>query len=50
MTIAHELFQSSRVNKSDKKSFYALKINMNKAYDWIEWDFFEEVLRKYGFR
>lgn len=27
----------------------ALKLNMNKAYDWVEWDFLEEIMRRMGF-
>lgn len=27
----------------------ALKFDMNKAYDWVEWDFFKKTIRRMGF-
>jgi hypothetical protein len=27
----------------------ALKLDMSKAYDWVEWNFLEEIMRKIGF-
>ncbi|ONI21342.1 hypothetical protein PRUPE_2G060500 [Prunus persica] len=47
--LAHEAFHYLRL-KSSKKSFeLGLKLDMNKAYDRIEWDFLEATLCKFGF-
>jgi hypothetical protein len=27
----------------------AIKLDMNKAYDWVEWLFLEGIMRKLGF-
>ena len=38
------------LKKKGKKYELALKLDMNKAYDKVEWDFFwEEVLMRMGF-
>lgn len=47
--IAYEVLHSLSTRLKSKKRFMALKINMSKAYDRIEWDFIKSVLLKMGF-
>ncbi|KAG7585995.1 Reverse transcriptase zinc-binding domain [Arabidopsis thaliana x Arabidopsis arenosa] len=47
--IAQEMFHALRTNPSCKGKFMAIKTDMSKAYDRIEWDFIENLLRKMGF-
>jgi hypothetical protein len=32
-----------------KNSFYALKLDMMKEYDCVEWDYLEAIMYKFGF-
>ncbi|KAK3223770.1 hypothetical protein Dsin_010795 [Dipteronia sinensis] len=47
--IAFELLHSIGKRKKGKKSFIALKIDMSKAYDRVEWGFLECVMLTMGF-
>ena len=47
--IAQEMFHGLRTNKSCQNKFMAIKTDMSKAYDRIEWDFIEALLYKMGF-
>ena len=47
--IAHEVYHYLRRKKRSNKHEFALKIDMSKAYDRVEWDFLEQVLLKFGF-
>ena len=46
--IAHEIFHSFRANKS-KEGWAAIKLDMEKAYDQVNWDFIINILKKFGF-
>lgn len=46
--IAYECMHTIRRQQS-KTPFFALKIDMMKAYDRVEWDYLQGVLRKLGF-
>ena len=47
--VAFELMHSLDHKKHGKESFMAIKLNMSKAYDRVEWVFVEKVMRKLGF-
>ncbi|CAA7032485.1 unnamed protein product [Microthlaspi erraticum] len=47
--IAQEMFHGLRTNKSCKGKFMAVKTDMSKAYDRVEWEFVEATMRKMGF-
>ncbi|KAM2614937.1 hypothetical protein TB2_029501 [Malus domestica] len=47
--IAHEIFHSMKLRRTKRKFKLGIKLDMNKAYDLVEWDFLEEVMIKMGF-
>ena len=47
--VAFETLHSMNVHKSTKSSYMAVKLDMSKAYDRVEWIFLERVMRKLGF-
>ncbi|XP_043717788.1 uncharacterized protein LOC122665701 [Telopea speciosissima] len=48
--VAHEMFHYIKKQKKGKDKFLALKLDMRKAYDRLEWNFIEGMLLKLGFR
>lgn len=46
--LAHEVFHSLKVRKRISENYMAVKTDVSKAYDRIEWKFLEEVMRKKG--
>ncbi|KAK9932560.1 hypothetical protein M0R45_019793 [Rubus argutus] len=49
LIIAHEAFHYLRLKCSKREVEMGIKIDMNKAYDRVEWDFLEATLHKMGF-
>lgn len=47
--VAHEVFHYLKLRKSTKKFEMGVKLDMNKAYDRVEWDFLGAVMAKMGF-
>ena len=47
--IAQEMFHGLRTNKACKDKFLAIKTDMSKAYDRVEWPFIKRLLLKMGF-
>ena len=47
--IGYECLHKIRSNKSKKGGLVALKLDISKAYDMVEWKFLESTLRKLGF-
>ena len=48
--IAFEFVHHMKTNCTRKKGFMAMKLDMSKAYDRVEWRFPEQILLKLGFR
>lgn len=47
--VAHEAFHFMKLKKKGAEGFMALKLDFNKAYDRVGWDFVEALLLKMGF-
>ncbi|KAH7867439.1 hypothetical protein Vadar_033405 [Vaccinium darrowii] len=47
--VAHEVMHTLKNRRYGRKGWFALKLDMAKAYDRLEWGFIEGVLRKFGF-
>ena len=47
--MAYETIHTMHVRKKGKKGSMALKLDISKAYDWVEWPFLEKIMEKLGF-
>ncbi|KAG7572529.1 hypothetical protein ISN44_As09g008890 [Arabidopsis suecica] len=47
--LAHEMIHALRTNAHCDEDFIAIKTDMSKAYDRVEWNFLEELLLRLGF-
>lgn len=48
--ITHEVLHYLKTSDAENRYSMAIKTDMSKAYDRLEWDFIERVLSKTGFR
>ncbi|XP_040966269.1 uncharacterized protein [Gossypium hirsutum] len=47
--IAHELVHYLQSGKNGSNKGFVIKLDMSKAYDRVEWNFIEEVMKKMGY-
>ena len=47
--MAFETFHHMKHHQKGKLGFMALKLDMSKAYDWVEWVYLETIMKKMGF-
>ena len=47
--VAFETLHHMHSTKIGREGAMAMKLDMSKAYDWVEWSFLETIMRKMGF-
>ena len=50
VVVAFETMHTIGKRKNGKEGLMAIKLNMSKAYDRVEWGYLEAIMRKMGFR
>ena len=49
MLVAYKALYTMHSRKEGKKGSLALKLDINKAYDRVEWQFLQSIMEKMGF-
>lgn len=49
VVLLHEILHFLKNKRQGSQGFMALKLDMSKAYDRVEWRFLEEIMKKMGF-
>lgn len=49
MLVAYEALHTMKTWMRGRKGFMAIKLDMSKAYDRVEWPFLEAIMGKMGF-
>lgn len=47
--VALKIFHTMKKRSNGSKGTISVKLDMSKAYDQVEWDFLEAILKKMGF-
>lgn len=47
--LVEEVFHKIRTKPTSRKYFFAIKFDMQNAYDKLDWNFLKQVLEKFGF-
>lgn len=47
--VAYEALHTMDARLKGKREFMAIKLDMSKAYDKVEWDYLEAIMRKISF-
>jgi hypothetical protein len=47
--VAYEALHTMDTRMKGKKGFMAIKLDMSKAYDRVEWSYLEDIMRRLGF-
>src|SRR3954465_6579622 len=48
--VAYECFHTIKNKREGKEGLCAIKLDMHKSYDRVEWSFLKEILLKLGFQ